>query len=284
MTFVWIYPVSLPVALTGRLRRYHEPFSLDLSISMRFELQLVVVLSVVVAGGVVACDEVHGQAVNQRIVVDDFEGYPVGVPPYRWKRPHKRSRSLLDLPRVLERDNDYFEIVQDNGNKRARAYTKDESVQIVRLNGDGYEWDLRTHPRLAWSWRAEALPAGAREDDGDTNDTGAAIYITFDSKDWLGRPRSIKYTYSSTLPVGTTADYGPLRLIVVASGADGIGDWLRIDRNVADDYRRLFGREVPERPGYIMLWNDSDNMDGVADVYFDDIELLTATADAGNRR
>ncbi|MFQ5568196.1 MAG: DUF3047 domain-containing protein [Rhodothermales bacterium] len=208
------------------------------------------------------------------ILVDDFEGYEAGVPPYLWKRPHQRSRSLLDLSRELERDDDYFEIVEESGNKRARAYTRNESTQVVRPNGDGYRWNLQTHPRLAWEWKAERLPDGAREDKGGLNDAGAALYVMFASKDWLGRPRSIKYTYSSTLPVGKTAKYGPLRVVVVASGADGFGEWMRMERDVVADYRRLFRRDPPDEPVYIMMWSDSDNTESVAEVFFDNIELL----------
>ena len=243
---------------------------------MEIDLRKAFVLSVLLAGAVVCGGEARAQAADARILVENFEGYEVGVPPYHWKRPHKKSRSLLDLPRELDRDDDYFEIVAERGGKSARAYTRDESVQVVRLNGDGYQWDLDTHPMLAWQWKAKRLPEGAREDKDRYNDAGAAVYVTFDSKDWLGRPRSIKYTYSSTLPVGTTAKYGPLRVVVVASGADGIGDWVRCQRNVAEDFKRLFGRKTLPRPGYIMLWSDSDNTHTVSDVYFDDIELLPA--------
>ena len=245
---------------------------------MRNERWLVVGLSVLLLGAVAWPGEAGAQAADASILVEDFEGYAAGVPPYHWKRPHKKSRSVLDLPRVLDRDDSYFEIVEQGGSKRVRAYTRDESVQVVRLNGDGYQWDLRTHPRLSWQWRAERLPAGAREDKNKYNDAGGAVYVTFDSKDWLGRPRSIKYTYSSTLPVGTTVRYGALRVIVVASAVDGIGEWVRIERDVVADYRRLYRRDPPNRPLFIALWGDSDTTGGVSDVYFDDIELL-ATAD-----
>lgn len=244
---------------------------------MRNLFWLMVGLSVLLLGAVGVPGEALAQAAEASIVVEDFEDYASGVPPYHWKRPHRKSRSLLDLPRVLERDDDYFEVVEEGGSKRARAYTNNESVQVVRLNGDGYQWDLSTHPRLAWQWRAKRLPEGAREDKSKYNDAGAAVYVTFDSRDWLRRPRSIKYTYSSTLPVGTTARYGALRVIVVASGADGIGDWVRIERDVAADFERLF-KKKPAKPGLIMLWGDSDNTSSVSEVYFDDIELL-ATAD-----
>ncbi len=246
---------------------------------MRNKLWLVGGLSVLLLGALGEPGEAAAQAAAESIVVEDFEGYAPGVPPYHWKILHRKSRSVEDLPRVLDRDDDYFEIVEQGGSKRARAYTSDESVQIVRLNGDGYQWDLRTHPRLTWQWRAERLPEGAHEDKNKYNDTGGAVYVTFDSKDWLGRPRIIKYTYSSTLPVGTTVKYGALRVIVVASAADGIGDWIRIERDVVADYRRVFRKDPPHLPVLITLWGDSDTTGGVSDVYFDDIELLPATAD-----
>jgi hypothetical protein len=242
---------------------------------MHKDCRLFVMLGVIVASALLGTAEAPAQGSRRPILIDNFEGYTAGQQPYHWKRPHKRSRSLLDLEPALERDDDYFEIVNDGGSKRARAYTKNESVQLVRLNGDGYQWDLRTHPRLAWAWRAIQLPRGAREDEDRYNDTGAALYVTFGT-DWLGRPRSIKYTYSSMLPVGTTAKFGPLWVVVVASGADGLGDWVRLERDVVADYKRLFDKDPPDEPVSITLWGDSDNTEGISDVYFDDIELLPA--------
>ncbi len=177
-------------------------YPFDVLQDMRNERWLVVGLSVLLLGAVAWPGEAGAQAADESILVEDFEGYAAGVPPYHGKRPYKKSRSVLDLPRVLDRDDD--------------------------------------------------------------------------SKDWPGRPRSIKYTYSSTLPVGTTASYGALRVIVVASAADGLGDWIRIERDVVADYRRVFRRDPPNLPVFITLWGDSDNTGGVSDVYFDDIALLPA--------
>lgn len=207
------------------------------------------------------------------IIVEDFEGYPTGVPPYEWKRAHKKSRSLVNVPRVLDRDVDYFEIVDEDGSRRARVFTSNESTQVVKPNGEGYWWDVNSHRRLAWDWKATRLPEGAHEDEGKYNDTGAAVYVTFD-KDWLGRPRSIKYTYSSTLPVGTVAKYGTLRVIVASSGANGLGQWVHVERDVVADYRRVFDREPPDEPLSITLWSDSDNTETGSEAFFDNIMLL----------
>ncbi len=208
------------------------------------------------------------------ILVEDFESYEPGEAPSRWSWPHLGHRSLLPIEKVPVRDDDFFEIVEEDGRRFARAYTKNETVQIGRENGNGYDWNLRNHERLAWQWRAVELPQGAREDRRNLNDTGAAVYVMFDCRDWLRRPCSIKYSYSSTLPIGSTHRYGQLYVLVVSSAQAGMGNWIRIERNVADDFRRFFGREAPERPVLIILWGDSDSTRGVSDVHFDTVELL----------
>ncbi|HMB89716.1 MAG TPA: DUF3047 domain-containing protein [Rhodothermales bacterium] len=220
-------------------------------------------------------DRLVKEAMAQRIVVEDFEGYPAGVTPYEWKQPHKKSRSMRSFPREVDRDNDYFEVISEGGNKRVRFYTSNESTQIVKLNGEGYTWNLRTHPRLAWDWKATRLPEGAREDEKDLNDSGAAFYVTFNT-DWLGRPRSIKYTYSSTLPEGTVAEYGPLHVVVVSSARNGTGDWVHVERDVVADYYRFFRGDPPDEPISVTLWSDSDNTKKISEVYFDNITLLPA--------
>ncbi len=210
---------------------------------------------------------------QEPVVLEDFEAYAGGEAPYNWKIPNRNRRSFESFGAELTRDDDYFEAVAQGSNTVLRAYTRNETVQIARRNGDGYVWDLQTHPVLSWRWRASDLPEGAREDRRGLNDTGAALYVMFDCADWLGRPCSIKYTYSSTLPVGTTARYGLLRVLVVSSGHSGLGEWKHLERNVAEDYALLFGKEGPRDPLLIMLWSDSDTTGGVSEVYFDDIVL-----------
>lgn len=208
-----------------------------------------------------------------KIVLEDFESYDPGFAPNKWKRPHKKSRSILDLPERLERDQDYVEVYKEEQNNVLKVYAKDDSEQILLLNDSAYKWDLGTHPNLSWKWKAVQLPEGAREDVSSKNDSGAALYVTFDSKDWLGRPKTIKYVYSSTLSVGEEAKYGALKVIVASSAKDTINEWVTVKRNVREDYRRLFGKKSGARPGYVMVWSDSDNTNGVAEVYFDDITI-----------
>lgn len=206
---------------------------------------------------------------NPRVLIDDFEDDSEGVPPERWTYISKRGDEI-DLDRMMDEDENFL-VVKERGNKFVRAFTRAEAQRITVLTEERLTWDLRTHPYLRWDWRAHRLPEGASE--RDKNDTGAALYVTFET-DWLGRPRSIKYTYSSTLPVGTVVDFGRLKVIVASSGANGIGTWRTVDRDVAEDYRRVFEREPPETPISITLWSDTDDTGSIAEVDFDNIVLL----------
>lgn len=209
---------------------------------------------------------------DRLILVDDFESYEEGSVPDTWRFFTRRDRAFLP-PGEFMSSNERFFVVREDGNSFLRGYTNSESQRISLGNGHGrLDWNLSTHPTLSWRWRANKLPTGARED--KVNDTGAAVYVTFDKKDWLGRPYSIKYTYSSTLPRGTDVDTGPVKVIVVSSARDGIGRWVTVERNVAADYRRVFGSEPPARPFSITLWSDSDDTRDEGEADFDNIRLI----------
>ncbi len=207
---------------------------------------------------------------RQNIVLDDFESYEEGGVPSKWETTS--GKTLISITPALMRDSESFFIREENGNKFVRASTADDAFRIILTNGKQFDWKLSDHPQISWDWRAIKLPAGAREDKDKTNDTGGAVYVVF-STDFIGRPRSIKYTYSSTLPVETTTSYGPLKVLVIASGLDGIGNWSHVKRDLYADYQRLFGKMPPDEPLAILLWSDSDTMDDTAIVDYDNIIL-----------
>ena len=208
-------------------------------------------------------------------VVEDFERYEVGNLPHLWKIPDRASRSMLPIPQDHAKPDDFVKIVQGDRGHALRAYTQGESVQIALPQGALLPWNLNYFPFLRWRWRADKLPVGATERSRSLNDTGAALYVAFPCSDWLGRPCTIKYTYSSTLPIGSRHRYGKLHVVVVSTASEGLGEWVEVQRNVADDYRMVFNREPSGNPIYIMIWSDSDNTDGEADVYFDDIVIAS---------
>lgn len=207
---------------------------------------------------------------GQQLVVDDFSGYAAGQVPYRW---HARDgRRTFRINASFIRQSEYYKVVREGKKQVLEGYTRGTSHSIIMPNGIEMDWSIQNQKRLSWRWRALALPEGARESDKRLNDAGAALLVTFDA-DVLGRPRSIKYTYSSTLPVGTVVNHGRLKVLVVSSGAEGIGAWKSIERDVAADFRRVFGGEPPERPLSLMIWSDSDDTGDEARFQIADIRL-----------
>jgi hypothetical protein len=210
------------------------------------------------------------EPVRAQTSVDDFESYSDGTVPSRWKFV-SQDKDIVPLSEKMK-DGQRFRVVAEDGNQFLRAYTQNEAFRITQRNGEEFNWNLKERPYLQWEWRANQLPEGASEK--GENDTGGAVYVTY-GEDWLGRPKSIKYTYSSTLPVGTTVDFGPLTALVVASGAEGTGSWKTETRNVAQDIRNVVGDDAPKRPVSITIWSDTDSTGGTAEVDFDDFRLLS---------
>jgi Protein of unknown function (DUF3047) len=211
-------------------------------------------------------------------VLADFEEYPEGGLPLGWYTYQDRKH-VVRVTGELQNDKERFVVVREGTNQFIRALVYDQAHRIILRNGENMEWNIRDNPILRWEWRAEELPQGAREDKSKLNDSGAAVYVLFD-KDWLGRPRGIKYSYSSSLPIGSTASYGTLRVLVVSSEPeDGTGKWIAHQRDVAADYEALFGRRPKGQPSAIFLWSDSDSVDGSAVADFDNVQVSVTHCD-----
>ena len=242
---------------------------------MSFPSGVLLLVGILVGGGSMPDARAQGPAIQQDktaapIVVDDFERYEVGEPPGQWVRVDSKDKARPAASAIG--DGERFSVIEQEGDQFVRLYTSGEYIRFSQRNGREFRWNLRTHPRLKWRWRALELPEKASEK--GQNDTGGAVYVTF-GKDWLGRPKSIKYTYSSSLPVGTVVSFGPLKVIVVDSAVEPRqGAWQTVQRNVVNDYRQVFGEKPPRRPVSITISGDSDSTNDVSKVDIDDIKLL----------
>ena len=137
--------------------------------------------------------------------------------------------------------------------------------------------DLKEYALLAWSWRVTRLPRGGDVREPGRNDQAAQVYVIFPrwpspqtSSDVLG------YVWDSQAPVGTALRHPSaenVRVIVVESGPGRLGSWLRYTRNVAEDYRTLFGRPAP-RVGKVALMIDTNHTRGEAEAFFGDLTFL----------
>jgi len=150
------------------------------------------------------------------------------------------------------------------------------------------------YPLLSWRWKVENVLAKGDERRKEGDDYAARVYVAFQyapdaatlwEKTRYGTYRLlygeyppkavINYIWANRLPKDAAIDNAftdRAKMIAVRSGPDEIGRWIREERNLYEDYRRLFGQEPPRIAG-IALMTDTDNTGESAVAYYDEIIL-----------
>lgn len=212
-------------------------------------------------------------AVQESYPIEDFENEEAGKLPSEWYNQKGDARPVTYSGDLLKTYN--YEVLREGGNKFLRF----EGQRGKHLNYPLVEKkDLNIYdtPVLNWKWRIFDIPEGGNEDKDERNDVAASIYVVFDLGRVLFRkvPKSIRYTWSSSLPVGTELSkfYGNQKIVVMGSG-EGDGSWQTFSRNIVEDYRRLFGDPPPEVPLAILILSDGNNTRQQVKADYDEIYL-----------
>ena len=197
-------------------------------------------------------------------VIDDFSTVAPGAFPSGWETPDRGELQSV-------KQSGAFVVEQDGAQRVLHARYRRKSVML----GHGVDgWDLSRYPIVQWRWKAVKLPAGGNEIDSDTDDSAASVQAV-----WLiGFPfmvRQLKYTWSSTLAVGTRASnrLGHDQLVVLESGPQYLGQWRSASVNVLEHYREFFGETDAAAPTGISLQTDADATASMAEAYYADFRL-----------
>ncbi len=196
------------------------------------------------------------------ILIDDFEQGLTG-----WQEKSFQNQTA-------------YEVVEVPGRGRVLRASSDNSA-----SGLVKEMSFSVHefPVLTWFWKIDrTLPGGnALEKKGD--DYAARVYVIFPH--WI-KPltRTINYIWANRLAVGDAVPntyFSRAMMVAVESGNDRAGLWLREERNVLEDYRRLFGEEPPQA-GAVAIMTDTDNTGDKVRAWYDDIRLWPAASESGS--
>ncbi len=133
---------------------------------------------------------------------------------------------------------------------------------------------------LSWRWRVRAFPQKKHPEllsNRSEDDFAARVYVIFLASNFF-RSDVIEYIWDERFVPGTTQDspYSDrVKLLVIRRGPPGAegGGWLSEERNLLEDYKKLFGK-APRNPlGLVALMSDSDNTGTSASADFADIVL-----------
>ena len=191
--------------------------------------------------------------------------------------------------------------------KKIERHTR---YRLVRLDGDvvveavsnagasGLTREIRIDPKefpiVEWRWRVSNLLARGDPTRKDGDDYPARLYITFAYDP--GRLRfldqakyqaakllygayppyaGITYIWEGRVPKETilpNAYTDRVRMVVVESGPGRLQQWVRVERNIVEDYRKAFGEEPPMISG-VAIMTDTDNTGESATAHYGDIRF-----------
>ena len=213
---------------------------------------------------------------NGDIIIEDFENDKVGSLPSRWyNRDVNRKANHPEEAELF-----HYSIEKEWGNQFLH-YAHTDARHLNLPLAKRVDLNIYENPILSWKWRVNKIPEGGNEDSKNMNDAAASIYVVFD----MGRvalvkrvPKSIRYTWSSTLDEGTELSkfFGNQKIVVMQSGEENLGKWITEERNIVVDYKRLFGDDPPKKPLAILIMSDADDSNSLAIADYDDLMLLQA--------
>ena len=208
-------------------------------------MRVLVLLALLAAAGLAFAQAAQPAAPGDCIVLEDFSKSRVGEFPAGWQVRKSEGKSVYT--------------VQESGGKRfLRAVSKGLGIQAARETAN---WDLATHPVLAWSWRPREFPKGADERESSLNDSALAVYMAVPYSKVRG-PKTMKYIWSDKVPAGTrlTSNSGLTQVRVIKSGAPASKDaWTEERVNVLADWKTAFKESVTPKVGGLAVLTDADD-------------------------
>jgi hypothetical protein len=110
--------------------------------------------------------------------------------------------------------------------------------------------DTKRYPYVAWKWKALRIPSRGDVRVRGRNDQALQLLVAFENG------RIISYVWDANAPEGTITDESvgwpvnlAVKVIVVKGGSSDVGRWVTQNRNVRDDYVRLFHGQPPQIKG-----------------------------------
>lgn len=185
------------------------------------------------------------------------------------------------------------------------ALVDDCATTVVEARADGsssglvtlVDIDPSSHPWVTWRWKvAQSIP-GIDNTRREAEDAPARIEISFDGdskkltigdKLWAAQVKALagidlpyatlEYVWGGGAPTGTVIENtwtSRIRMLLVESGTERLGEWVTETRNVYEDYQRVFG-EAPGKITAVGIITDTDATGAKAEAYYGDIAFLPA--------
>lgn len=174
--------------------------------------------------------------------------------------------------------NTHYEIVDENGIQVLKGQTENQASVLYKKK----TIDLGKTPIANWSWKIDRTYGDIQEQTRGGDDFPARFYVVAQVGFLPWETLAINYVWASNIQIGESW-HNPFTekavMIAVESGDTNVGKWLAHSRDVAQDFRDLFGEEITEIDGYAVMV-DGDNSKQEATSWFGEISFTNTTAAA----
>jgi hypothetical protein len=175
------------------------------------------------------------------------------------------TRGLLADPARMMQTAERVDFVGQNAFARVRSPNGAALRSTPQNSASGLYQRVNIRPKslgpVTWVWRVDKLQKSADMRKLEREDSGATIFFVFGEPSMSNKDvPTLAYTWTST-PVGNgtvlkSLRYNSLRYIQLRGRGD-VGAWREERRDVARDYRSIFGAEPPALI-YVAVFNDND--------------------------
>ncbi len=185
------------------------------------------------------------------VTIADFSSVAGGVPA-GWELKEKSGKAD-------------FAVVKDGDIAAARFRSANTSFSLQKE----VKVDLKRFPLLTWKWKVTKLPAQGDFRKTKTDDQAAQLFLAF------SKTKAIVYIWDTTAPQGLMESTSPVpfmtvKVVVLRSGTAEMGKWITENRNVHEDYKKLYDSEPPMVNG-VRLQINSQHTKTSAESYFADV-------------
>ncbi len=175
------------------------------------------------------------------------------------------------LKNIVGQD-EYQVIKHKNGNILHILSRQSASILFKKI-----EFDVYQYPVIRWNWQVNEFPTYKSEKNiYSIDDYAARVCVVFPS--WtLWSTKFLVYVWDDRVQSEGAVKPSSLskncKILVVESGKKNKGKWVTEERNIIEDYKKLFGKKPDREAGGIGVMSDSDDTQTSTDACYYNIYL-----------
>jgi len=190
------------------------------------------------------------------------------------------SETLIPIAKFSESNKSVWENHSFKGDTRY-SFILDEGITVLKAESNHSasglinktRVDLEKTPYLNWRWKVDKPLYRLAENFKEGDDFAARVYIIVDGGVFFWNTLALNYVWSSSQPAGSLWDNpftSNAKMIAVQSGDKKSGSWQVEKKNVREDLRRAYGKDIRIIDA-IAIMTDTDNSGQKATAYYGDI-------------